>query len=276
MKVYVFCDQEGTAGVVDQDNFGDANWHEKDTWNAMQRRRTQELQTAEVQAACEGLVEAGASEIIVNDAHGRGYNILVERLSGPIRVIHGNPRRADFWMSCLDASFAALCYIGGHPMGGTPRGIIPHTNWTINDTIKLGEVGMAMSLAGYFGVPTVAVSCDLATEREVHALVPEVEVAVVKEAFAPDVAIEHIPENARRMIRETCRRGLFRVKEIPPYKIPGPPYKVRWGGKGVDGNDYYQTVYDTLMAGGLQYRKNWIRNKNREWVEVPPAGEGDS
>jgi D-amino peptidase len=268
MRVYMFCDQEGTAGMVFQDNFSDDNWHDKDTWNAMQRRRIQELQTAEVQAGCDGLVEAGATEIVINDAHGGGYNILFERLTGPIRMIHGNPRRGEFWMSRLDDSFDAHCYLGGHPMGGTQQGILPHTNWTVNDEIRLGEVGMAMSLAGWFGVPTVAVSGDRATEKEVHDLVPEVEFAVVKEAFAPDIAIEHIPANARTMIRDACRKGLERVKEIPPLRFAGPPYRVKYGGMGAEGDDYYECVYDALMRGGLQYGKKWVRNRNREWVEL--------
>lgn len=269
MKVYIFCDQEGTAGMVEQDDFSfkPEKWHEKDTWNAMQRRRIQELQTAEVKSACDGLLAAGATEIVINDAHGTGYNILFEQLSGPIRVIHGTPRHSEFWMARLDRSFAAMCYIGGHPMEGTQRGILPHTKWTINDgAIILGEVGMAMSIAGYFGVPTVAVSGDKAVEQEVHSLVPEVEVAVVKEAFAPDIAIEHIPENARRMIYEACKRGLERVKEIPPYRVPGPPYRVKCWGKTIEGDDYYQCVYDALISAGLQYGKKWIRNKQREWV----------
>ncbi len=163
----MFCDQEGTAGMVFQENFNDKDWHEHDTGNAMQKRRIQELQTAEVKAACEGLLAAGATEIVINDALGGGYHILFEQLSGPIRIIHGVPKQAECWMSRLDSSFAALCYIGGHPQAGTPKGIIPHTQWIINDgTITLGEVGMAMSLAGYFGVPTVAVSGDLAVEKE--------------------------------------------------------------------------------------------------------------
>ena len=269
MKVYVFCDQEGTAGMVEQDDFGckPEKWHEKDTWNAMQRRRIQELQTAEVKAACEGLLAGGATEIIINDAHGTGYNILFEQLTGPIQVIHGNPRHSEFWMARLDSSFDAMCYIGGHPMEGTQKGILPHTKWLINDgQIMLGEVGMAMSIAGYFGVPTVAVSGDKAVEKEVHSLVPEVEVAVVKEAFAPDIAIEHIPSNARKMIYEACKRGLERRKEIPPYRIPGPPYRVAYGGKTAEGNDYYQCVYKALISAGLQYGKSWVRNRQREWV----------
>lgn len=269
MRVYMFCDQEGTAGMVFQDNFNAKDWHEHDAWNAMQRRRIQELQTAEVKAGCEGLLAAGATEIVICDAHGSGYNILFEQLSGPIQVIHGNPKQAEFWMSRLDRSFAAMCYLGGHPKEGTQKGIIPHTRWTINGgAIILGEVGMAMSLAGYFDVPTVAVSGDLAVEKEVHGLVPEVEVAVVKEAFAPQTAIEHIPENARKMIYAACKRGLERAREIPPYRIPGPPYKVKCWGKTIEGDDYYQCVYDALMSGGLQYGKNWTRNKQREWVPL--------
>lgn len=260
MRVYVMCDQEGTAGMVHFENRQD-----NDAWNAMYRRRIQELQTAEVKAGCEGLLAAGATEIVICDAHGSGYNILFEQFSGPIQVIHGNPSHGQFWMSLLDDSFAAHCYLGGHPMAGTQGGILPHTHWTINDEIELGEVGMAMSLAGHFDIPTVAVSGDRAVEKEVHDLAPAVEIAVVKEALAPDLAIEHIPENARRMVYEACKTGLERVNEIPPCKIPGPPYKVQIGTIGVEGRDYYQCVYEALLRLGYQYGKEWKRD-NRDWV----------
>ena len=70
MRVYVMCDQEGTAGMVHFENRQD-----NDAWNAMYRRRIQELQTAEVKAGCEGLLAAGATDIIICDAHGSGTNI---------------------------------------------------------------------------------------------------------------------------------------------------------------------------------------------------------
>ncbi len=260
MKVYMMCDQEGTAGMVLFENPDDHS-----DWNAAYRRRIMMLQTLEVKACIEGLMAAGATDIVVNDAHGTGYNIQVEELEGPVRVIHGNQRHAEFWTSRLDESFDALCYMGGHPMAGTEKGILPHTRWEVNG-ISLGEVGMAMTLGGWYGVPTVMVSGDRAVGEEVAALSPDTEMAVVKEALAPDIAIEHIPVNARKMIREAAEKGLRKVGSITPTRIE-PPYDLHLGSIHVTGDDYYQVVYDALIRGYYHYGSRF-RVEGREWVKA--------
>ncbi len=258
MKVYMMCDQEGTAGMVHCENRDDNN-----AWNVWYRQRIMKLQTAEVKAAIGGLLEAGATDILINDAHGSGYNIFFEELEGPVQVIHGNQRHAEFWLSRLDDTFDAGCYLGGHPMAGTKKGILPHTHWDVNG-IELGEVGMTMTLFGYFGVPTVFVSGDVAVEREVKALCNDTEVAVVKEALAPDIAMEHIPANARKMIYEGAKRGLERVREIEPVQI-APPYHLRLGANiERTGDDYYGVVYSAL-CDSYHYNREFKR-EGREWV----------
>ncbi len=257
MKVYIMCDQEGTAGMVLFENRDD-----NDAWNAWYRRRIMKLQTAEVKAAVEGLLAAGATDIVINDAHGSGYNILFEELEGPVRVIHGNQRHAEFWLSRLDDTFDAGCYLGGHPMHGTADGILPHTHWDING-IELGEVGMAMTLFGYFGVPPVFVSGAAAVRREVQALSPDTELAVVKEALAPDIAIEHIPANARRMIYEGAKRGLERVADITPTRIE-PPYDLLLGDSiERTGDDYYEGGFSALTE--YYHSGRSCKRDGREW-----------
>lgn len=261
MRVYVMCDQEGTSGMVHFENRQDT-----DPWNSWYRRRIMRLQTAEVQAAIDGLVDAGATDILINDSHGSGYNLLFERLTGPVQVIHGNPDHAEFWMSGLDGGFDAGCYLGGHPMDGTDKGILPHTRWELNGT-ALGEVGMAMALLGFFGVPTVMVSGDRAVEAEVKGLCEQTEVAAVKEALAPDIAIEHIPANARKMIYKAARRGLKRLDKIPPVRFETPYHLLHGSGTEFTGDDLYQAVFDACT--GCNY--NWGRKLRREgkgWVPV--------
>ncbi|MFW6287485.1 MAG: M55 family metallopeptidase [bacterium] len=62
MKIYIVCDLEGTAGVVD---------HRSQCWfdgEFYKEARTQA--TRELNSLVEGILEAGATEIVAWDGHG--------------------------------------------------------------------------------------------------------------------------------------------------------------------------------------------------------------
>ena len=66
-KVYVSADIEGITGI--------AHWDEASRDHPAYRE-FQERMTAETAAACQAAMTAGATEIVVKDAHGSGRNIL--------------------------------------------------------------------------------------------------------------------------------------------------------------------------------------------------------
>jgi D-amino peptidase len=60
MKIYLSADIEGITGVT--------HWDETDQHKGDYQAACEQM-TAEVVAACEGALEAGATEILVKDAH---------------------------------------------------------------------------------------------------------------------------------------------------------------------------------------------------------------
>ena len=73
MKVFLSTDMEGTAGVVDWDQCtGDGP-------EAIAGRR---LLLAEVNAAIDGAIAGGATEIVVNDSHSTMRNLPAAELAG--------------------------------------------------------------------------------------------------------------------------------------------------------------------------------------------------
>ena len=62
--MYIITDIEGVAGIT--------NWQDFGRPNRMYYELGKELTTREINAACEGFFAAGATEIVVDDAHGRG------------------------------------------------------------------------------------------------------------------------------------------------------------------------------------------------------------
>ena len=199
----------------------------KSIGNFEHRQRIYRLLTGEVSAAVRGAKAAGADTIYVNDSHGSGYNILFEELEEGCEIIHGRASNLWTWLPDLDESVDALVCVGQHAMTGTPHALLPHSKWVVNGgEAFLSECTMAAAIAGHYGVPLVLASGDQAITQEALEKVPEAEVAVVKHAYSPYAARSVLPRQAQRMIEEGVRRGIERRGEIPPYRVPGPPYRL--------------------------------------------------
>jgi len=218
MKIYIQTDIEGVAGNV----FFESR-KEKSYENYEHRRRMYKLLTGEVNAAAKAAFDAGASEVVINDNHGSGYNIIFEELDPRCEIIHGRNCSGPHWLPELDKSFDAMVLIGMHPMAGTPKGLLQHSKWDINDgKIFLSEASMAAAIAGDHGVPTVFISGDDMVTDEVKAKIPSIKTAAVKKSLSPYMGRCVMPERAREMIYEGVKKALKAKASIKPYKIKGP------------------------------------------------------
>ena len=83
LKVHISVDMEGVAGVVTGEQLGPAGF---------EYGRFREFMTREALAAVEAAKAAGATEIVVADAHGNGQNLLIEQFPADVRVIRSWPR----------------------------------------------------------------------------------------------------------------------------------------------------------------------------------------
>lgn len=249
MKLYIHTDIEGVAGMVHFERREDDSPRNWDIAKRMHR-----LLTGEVNAAIEGALEAGVTEILVNDAHGSGYSIIFEELNPAAQIIHGPLTRQPFWTPLLDETCDALFCVAQHAMAGT-NGVLAHSCWCVNEKYWFGEGGMAMALAGYYDVPAVLITGDNVVTQQCLDLVPEMEAVVVKTALSPYNACSWTPARAREMIKDGARRAIERLGEIPPFKIEGP-YRIGLvSGPGqipqspTEGEDFRDTVYEILRRG---------------------------
>ena len=231
MKLYVMTDMEGVAGVVDSPNycFTESRYYERGC----------ELTTLEVNAAIEGALEAGATDIVVIDGHGQGA-ITPTLLHPAAQLLNGRPRPMG---AGLDASFDVAISIGQHAKSNAHGGHLAHSGsfaveeLTING-VSIGESGRSFLNAAYFGVPYVFLSGDLAATKEAEALAPGIETAVVKEGLdrgsatglgmdanrAFNGAAIHLhPIKARELIYAGVKRGIARRDEIERFWLE-PPY----------------------------------------------------
>ena len=252
MKVYIMTDLECVAGVLSSAEYllaGPQNkYGRKD--GGRHYELAHRLATMEVNAAVDGLLEAGATDILVCDAHGQG-GLNASLLHPRARLITGQPL-VDYG---LDDSFDAAIMTGQHAMSNTDGGHLCHSGsfsrdeWILNGQV-VGEIALFMIRASYYNVPMVMISGDAAACEETRQLVPSIEtVAVIEgvkrgstkgmttnEALDFNFPSKHVTsEEARAMIFAGAKRCLGRIDSVERYWVPPPYEMVRVTRPDVDG-----------------------------------------
>jgi len=242
MKVHIMTDMEGVAGVVTYDNYcelGGVYYEQARIWL-----------TREVNAAIEGLFEAGATEVLVADGHGAG-GTSIELLDKRARLI---PRPHTDYPTGFDEPFDAAIHIGQHAKSNTNGGHLCHTGSfsiyerKINE-VPVGEFGNTTLLSGGTGIPQILFAGDAKGCKEAEAFVPGIITAPVleghklgsfrnldAEAFKTcNVSSTHLtPAAAEELIREKAFQALKQLKHIEPVVFK-PPYKLEIIGRPSSG-----------------------------------------
>ena len=221
MKILVCTDIEGVSGVVgfEDQAFADGKYYQQAT----------KLLTAEVNAAVEGMLEAGATDILVVDGHGCG-GICFEDLHPKARLLHGRPGPPWAQMAEIFARCDVTAMIGQHAMAGADRANLNHTqSSTTIEHYKLngrfiGEIAQWALCCGALGLPLIFLSGDRAACEEAQALVPGIMTAAVKEGLNRTCAISLAAPEARRVIRESISSAVARQTDDPigPLVWDGP------------------------------------------------------
>jgi D-amino peptidase len=219
MRLYISVDLEGCTGLVHRDQFFS---------EGRDYERARRLMTGDVNAAIEGALEAGVTEVLVNDSHANMRNILLEELSPRATLITGSGAYKEMCqVEGIDGSFAGAFFVGYHAMANTPNAIHPHTiastairELRINGR-AVGETALNAGLVGGFGVPVLMVSGDSTLVREAREFLGEVETVAVKhprgrmaaECLSPSVTRPMLREAARRAVESRASRQPFRFEE---------------------------------------------------------------
>jgi D-amino peptidase len=209
VNVLISVDNEGISGIAN-----------------MQEVWMREAVTADTNAAIEGALAGGATEVVVIDSHGATKdNILWDRLHPRASVIRGGPNTPLYFLEGLDEDTDAVFLIGWHDKPGG-RGVRAHCFFRhpfikINGQV-VGEGQIAAGLAGAYGAPIALVTGDDVVCADLQAFLGDVETAVVKRAIDYNVAECYSAGMARGRIRDAAQRALERLDDFTPYTFETP------------------------------------------------------
>ena len=221
MKVYISVDIEGATGIV---SFSQCGRPSNEHYDFGFARR---MLTHDVNAAVRGLREAGATEIVVKDAHATCKNLLVDELEPGTQLISGFGSGKDGMMDGIDESFDAALLVGYHGMAGALHAFMEHAligglhRFWLNGKLA-GEIAMSAAVAGAYGVPLVLVTSDLAACKEAEEDIDGVRTYSTKEGYGRFMGRLKHPSETGPGIQGAARAALEAASAIPPCVIKGP------------------------------------------------------
>src|SRR5260370_2892 len=256
--VFLITDAEGVAGVCRQD--------QTDPKDPEMRR----LSRGKMTAAVNGLYESGAEDVIVWDGHDGSQTLSALTIHPRSKLIIG-----DLGVSMtLERNYAAVGFIGQHARANRKGGIMAHSYSSLGiqtmvmNGKPVGEIETRAALAGAFHTPVIFLSGDQAAADDLRAIVPNAELAVVKEGFSNYACQTLSAEAARIMIRDRSIRAMQRVAEIKPYTIEGPvDIQIEYTTRNALGVDAHlrpgAEVIDarTIRYHGKDFMEAWTRSQ---------------
>jgi len=206
MKIYISADIEGITDVT--------HWDETDLQKG-DSYAAREQMTAEVTAACEGALQAGATEIWVKDSHDTARNMMPCRLPQEVRLIRGWSGHPFMMLQELNNTFQAVALIGYHSRAGSGTSPLAHTLTGKLTGIKLNNRDVSEYLidaytCAYVGVPLVFISGDQGICAEAVDFNPSIGAVAVKQGVGnstinihPDLAVARIREGMMQAVKSS-------------------------------------------------------------------------
>ncbi len=260
LKIFISVDMEGITGIT--------HWEETSR-DGKDYDYFRKIMTQEANAAIEGALAGGASEILVRDSHGSARNILPDLLNKNARLLRNWSGGPKAMMDAIDETFDAVIFIGYHARAGTPDALLEHTmSGNVTDVsingVSIPEVGINALIAGYYDVPVVFVAGDQAICEQAKSLLGLVETVAVKEGIG-GAALNLHPEVSQQKIRAGVEKALQNLGQSKPFKLSSPYTLVLKLKKE-------ETVYRAALYPGAERTGDWeVTYTSEDLMEVIKA-----
>lgn len=215
MRVLISVDMEGLTGVTCPEDveYGATRWES-----------ARYLMMNDTNAAVEGFFDAGATEIVVNDAHSNKRNLILSELDPRASAIIGKHKQWGMLQGIADTDAVALV---GYHTGAGHQGILSHTyiGETIRDVhvngVSSSEGRMNALVSAEFGVPVVLVTGDDLTCDDAATYAPASKMVAVKYCIDRYTARCLAPSVTADLIRDAARAAL---EGLTPATAPSGPF----------------------------------------------------
>ncbi len=260
LKIFISVDMEGITGIT--------HWEETSR-DGKDYDYFRKIMTQEANAAIEGALAGGASEILVRDSHGSARNILPDLLNKNARLLRNWSGGPKAMMDAIDETFDAVIFIGYHARAGTPDALLEHTmSGNVTDVsingVSIPEVGINALIAGNYDVPVVFVAGDQAICEQAKSLLGPVETVAVKEGIG-GAALNLHPEVSQQKIRAGVEKALQNLGQSKPFKLSSPYTLVLKLKKE-------ETVYRAALYPGAERTGDWeVTYTSEDLMEVIKA-----
>lgn len=259
MRIYISADIEGISGIT--------RWEETEDHNHEYGPHKEQM-SREVAAACRGALRAGATEILVKDAHSKGNNIIHKYLPKEAKLIRGWSHHPYTMVEGIDATYDGVIMLGYHSGAHSNGNPLSHTmNPRKVSQMKVnGQDANEFLLHTYIchslGVPVVAVIGDEDLALMIREFDPNIETLAVQKGFGaanisihPELALERIEAIVERGIRNSHHCICYKPEDFKleiTYKEHTDAYKASFypGVKQVSEHAvvYHSTSYKDLMS----------------------------
>ncbi len=214
-KILISADMEGVTGVTCPDDVlpGSPGW-----------QYFRSLLASDINAAIEGFIAGGATEVVVNEAHDSKRNVPLELLDERASIIIGTHKRLGM-MEGIDGGIDAVAFVGYHTGAGR-QGILSHTyiGTTILEVRINGEPAsegrMNALLAAEHQVAVVLFTGDDLACLDAGDWAPSAERVAVKRCIDRYTAQCLPAARTQVMIRDAAQRSLERCER--PARPAGP------------------------------------------------------
>ncbi|MFN7993346.1 MAG: M55 family metallopeptidase [Bryobacteraceae bacterium] len=257
-RVFMITDAEGVGGVCRQD--------QTDPKDAEMRQ----LLTGEINAAVQGFIDGGATEVVVWDGHDGSQTLSTLTIDPRAKLAMG-----EIGLTMLmERKWSALAFVGQHARANSRGGVMAHSYSSLGiqkilmNGSPVGEIETRAALAGWFNVPVAFLSGDQVAAEQLRAIVPQAEVAVVKEGLANYSCISLSADAARQSIRQHAAAAMAKLGSIRPYRIEGPvTFEIEYTSRHALGPDAgLKPGSEILDARTVRYRgKDFLE----AWLRAP-------
>ncbi len=220
MKILISADMEGATGVT---------WPADVLPGTPQWERCRTMFTSDVNAAVLGFYDAGADQVLVNEAHWTMRNLLLERLDARVEMLTGRHKSLSMVEGVQHGDVDGIAFVGYHTGAGA-EGVLAHTYlansitgvW-INGT-RASEGLLNAHVVAEYGVPVILVTGDDLTCVDAAGYAPDAVTVAVKDHVSRYAAVCRTPARTAADIRAAAKEAAALAVRYEP--VRGGPFAV--------------------------------------------------